>query len=164
MEFCFGQEVTGIRKEGEGYAVQTASGETYRGKILVNAAGVCADMIHNLVCEEKLEIIQGRESTCFWTKGPERMFQGRSLPFPALWEGVLVTRRCTGIVLVGPTALDIQDKEGTNTTKEGLEKVKEKCQEAVRDIPLEQVITSFAGLRAMRRGMICDPGVGRRIF
>ena len=74
-----------------------------------------------------------------------------TLPGP-YGKGVLVTPTVHGNLLVGPTALDIQDKEGTNTTKEGLEKVKEKCQEAVRDIPLEQVITSFAGLRAHEAG------------
>ncbi len=32
-------------------------GESYKGKIVINAAGVYADQIHNLVCGEKMEII-----------------------------------------------------------------------------------------------------------
>ena len=153
MDFWFGQEVTGIRKEGEGYTVQTASGETYRGKILVNAAGVCADMIHNLVCEEKLEIIPRKGEYMLLDKRAGTHVSRTIFTLPGPYgKGVLVTPTVHGNLLVGPTALDIQDKEGTNTTKEGLEKVKEKCQEAVRDIPLEQVITSFAGLRAHEAG------------
>lgn len=153
VEFCFGQEVTGIRKEGEGYTVQAASGETYRGRILVNAAGVCADMIHNLVCEEKLEIIPRKGEYILLDKRAGTHVSRTIFTLPGPYgKGVLVTPTVHGNLLVGPTALDIQDKEGTNTTKEGLEKVKEKCQEAVRDIPLEQVITSFAGLRAHEAG------------
>ena len=145
--------MTGIRKEGEGYTVQAASGETYRGKILVNAAGVCADMIHNLVCEEKLEIIPRKGEYMLLDKRAGTHVSRTIFTLPGPYgKGVLVTPTVHGNLLVGPTALDIQDKEGTNTTKEGLEKVKEKCQEAVRDIPLEQVITSFAGLRAHEAG------------
>ena len=53
-----------------------------------------------------------------------------------------------GNLLVGPTAIDIEDKEATATTREGLDFVVSKAGEAVSDIPMRQVITSFAGLRA----------------
>ena len=51
-----------------------------------------------------------------------------------------------GNLLLGPTAIDIDDKEGTNTTREGLDQVIAKAEMNVKNIPLRQVITSFAGL------------------
>ena len=65
---------------------------------------------------------------------------------------MLVTPTTAGNLLVGPNAEDIADKEGTDTTAEGLAEVAEKSSVAVRDVPLREVITSFSGLRAHQPG------------
>ena len=66
----------------------------------------------------------------------------------------LFTRRGFNIhsLSVGPTADDIEDKEGVNTTAEGLASLYEKSELSVRNIPYRDVITSFAGLRAHEDG------------
>ena len=53
-----------------------------------------------------------------------------------------------GNPLIGPTAVDIKEKEGTNTTADGISQVLETSGYSVKDIPQNQVITGFAGLRA----------------
>lgn len=63
-------------------------------------------------------------------------------------KGVLVTPTVHGNLLVGPTAVDIEDKEGTDTTMQGIEEIRRKAAHSVKDIPFRQVITGFAGLRA----------------
>ena len=65
-----------------------------------------------------------------------------------LGKGVLVTPTVHGNLLVGPTAENIEDREGTNTTAEGLDSLAPTAARSVRNLPLRQVITSFAGLRA----------------
>ena len=65
---------------------------------------------------------------------------------------MLVTPTVHGNLLVGPTAIDIDDKEGTNTTKEGMDQVITKAGQNVKNLPMRQVITSFAGLRAHEDG------------
>ena len=67
-------------------------------------------------------------------------------------KGVLVSPTVHGNLLVGPTAIDIEDKEGTNTTREGLDQVILKAGQSVKNLPMRQVITSFAGLRAHEDG------------
>lgn len=67
-------------------------------------------------------------------------------------KGVLVSPTVHGNLLVGPTATDIENKEGVNTTRAGLDEVSEKSRITVKDLPLRQVITSFAGLRAHEEG------------
>ena len=67
-------------------------------------------------------------------------------------KGVLVTPTVHGNLLIGPTAQDIENKEGTNTTRDGLDQVFIKSSNSVRNIPTRQVITSFAGLRAHEDG------------
>ena len=44
--------------------------------------------------------------------------------------------------------MDIEDKEGTETSLEGMGQVQEKAALSVEGIPGRAVITSFAGLRA----------------
>lgn len=65
-----------------------------------------------------------------------------------LGKGILVSPTVHGNLLVGPTAVDIENPEGVNTTAEGLNDVIEKSALTVKDIPYKSVITSFAGLRA----------------
>ena len=63
-------------------------------------------------------------------------------------KGVLVAPTVHGNTIVGPTAIDIEDKDGTATTQAGLDDVRSKSGIAVKNLPLRQTITSFAGLRA----------------
>ena len=65
-----------------------------------------------------------------------------------LGKGILVSPTVHNNLLVGPTAVDIEDPEGTNTEAAGLQDVIEKSALTVKDIPYRSVITSFAGLRA----------------
>ena len=67
-------------------------------------------------------------------------------------KGILVTPTVHGNLLLGPTAIDVEGKEGTNTTREGLDQVIERAGMNVKDIPLRQAITSFSGLRAHEDG------------
>ena len=67
-------------------------------------------------------------------------------------KGILITPTVHGNLLLGPTAIDIEDKEGTNTTREGLDQVIAGANLNVKNIPMRQVITSFAGLRAHEDG------------
>ena len=65
-----------------------------------------------------------------------------------LGKGVLVTPTVHGNLLVGPNAEDLEDKEGINTTEEGLDDILKRGERSVVNLPKNKVITSFAGLRA----------------
>ena len=67
-------------------------------------------------------------------------------------KGVLVSPTVHGNLLVGPTATDLDDKEGNYTTADGLGEIRGKSGKCVKNIPLRSVITSFAGLRAHEEG------------
>ena len=63
-------------------------------------------------------------------------------------KGVLITPTVHGNLLTGPTAVDIEDKENTQTTQEGLEDLLKRAALSVPQMPVRQIITSFTGLRA----------------
>ena len=66
-------------------------------------------------------------------------------------KGVLTAPTIHGNLYVGPTANDVEDKEGVNTTQEIIDELVYKAQHShlTKDVlPMNKVITSFAGLRA----------------
>ena len=153
VEFRLDTEVTGLWREEKRYVLQLNQKEKIRSRFVVNAAGVYADVIHNRVSERKLIIIPRRGEYCLLDKSAGALVSHTIFSLPGnLGKGVLVTPTVHGNLLLGPTAEDIQDKEGINTTDRGLAAVLEKASKQVRGLPAEQVITSFAGLRACEQG------------
>ncbi len=149
VEFRFNTEVEDITKDEDGiWHIRTCNGE-YKSRYVVNAAGVHADEIHNMVSEDKMHIIERRGDYCLLDKEAGGHVSCTVFAQPTKYgKGVLVTPTVHGNLLVGPTAIDIEEKEGSNTTAEGLSEVAAKSSETVKNIPMRSVITSFAGLRA----------------
>ncbi len=148
VEFRLGTQVQSIEKMKGGYRVQTDQG-TLETKYLINAAGVYADVFHNMVSEKKIHIIPRRGDYCLLDKTAGGLVSHTIFQLPSeKGKGILVTPTIHGNLMLGPTAIDIEDKEATATTAQGLNEVMEKCVKSVKNIPMRQVITSFAGLRA----------------
>ena len=70
----------------------------------------------------------------------------------AMGKGILVTPTCHGNLMIGPSSVDIDDKENVETTAEGLDSVVKTAGLSAKNIPTRQVITSFCGLRAHEDG------------
>lgn len=149
VEFYFNTQVEKIYSDIEGiYHVKTNNGE-YKTRYVVNAAGVYADVIHNMVSSKKIKITPRRGDYCLLDKEVGGHVTHTIFPQPtSLGKGVLVSPTIHGNLIVGPTAVDIDDKEGINTTAEGISDLITKANDHVKNLPLKKVITSFAGLRA----------------
>ena len=148
VEFCFGEEVEAIERKEQGYLIRTGNGG-YEAKVVVNAAGVYADKLHNMVSDSKMEIVPRKGEYLLYDKNVGNLVSHTLFQLPtALGKGILVTPTVHGNLLTGPTALDIPDKEGTQTSADGMKQVTAKAALSVKNIPGREVITSFAGLRA----------------
>ncbi|MDD6217350.1 MAG: NAD(P)/FAD-dependent oxidoreductase [Roseburia sp.] len=148
VEFKFNTEVQDIKKTDEGFEMITSQG-IFKTRYVVNAAGVYADKIHNMVSEKKIHITARRGDYCLLDKSAGNHVSRTIFALPGkLGKGILVAPTIHGNLILGPTAVDIDDKEGTNTTRDGLDQVIQKAGMNVKNLPLRQVITSFAGLRA----------------
>lgn len=148
VEFKFNTEVIDIKKTEESFDVVTNNG-TYQTKYIVNAAGVYADKFHNMVSEEKIHITARKGDYCLLDRTAGGHVSHTIFALPGKYgKGILVSPTVHGNLLLGPTATDIEDKEGNNTTREALDEVISKAGMNVKDLPLRQVITSFSGLRA----------------
>ena len=148
VDFKFNTEVQNIKKVDDHFEIETNNG-VYETKYVVNAAGVYADKFHNMVSEKKIHITPRRGDYCLLDKTAGGHVSRTIFALPGKYgKGILVTPTVHGNLLLGPTAIDIDDKEGVNTTAAGLDEVISKAGQNVKDIPMRQVITSFAGLRA----------------
>ncbi len=148
VEFKMNTEVQDIRREGDHYVISTNQGEI-ESRYVVNAAGVYADAIHNMVSENKIKITPRKGEYLLLDKSAGKHVNSTIFMLPGkMGKGVLVTPTVHGNLLVGPTAKNIENKEGVNTTRSGLNEIMEKSAQTVKNVPYREVITSFAGLRA----------------
>ena len=118
-------------------------------KSVVNCSGVYGDVIHNMVSADKMTIVP--------RKGEYHLLDNRVgdhvnhtvFMLPNKWgKGVLVSPTVAGNLIVGPTADDIEDKEGVDVTADALATIREKSAMSVKNVPFHMTITTFAGLRA----------------
>lgn len=148
VEFRFGREVKTVKRKEKGYLVGTGE-ENYEARVVINAAGIYADQIHNLVSKSFMEITPRKGEYLLYDKKTGGMVSNTLFQLPtALGKGILVTPTVHGNLLTGPTAQDIKDREGTDTSREGLAQVSAKAALSVKSVPGRDVITSFSGLRA----------------
>lgn len=158
VEFFFNTKVEALTPSVDNetgkplWKIRTNNGE-YKASYVINAAGVYADTLHNMVSSRKLKITPRRGDYCLLDKNAGGHVSHTIFPQPTKFgKGVLVSPTVHGNLIVGPTAVDVEDREGVNTTARGIDDLIRKAGENVRDLPMRQVITSFAGLRAHEEG------------
>lgn len=151
VEFKFETKVENIVKKDGYYELDTNKGPL-EAKIVVNAAGVYADVMHNMVSEKKMKIVARKGEYLLMDKELGNYFHATIFPLPGpMGKGVLTAPTIHGNMFVGPSATDIEDKEGVNTTQEIINDLVDKASNSylTKDrLPMNKVITSFAGLRA----------------
>lgn len=158
VSFFLNTKVTRIEKTADRYIIETLhvdtdTVETFEARTVINAAGVYADVLNNMVSRKKLHITARKGEYCLLDKDAGTHVSHTIFQLPSkMGKGVLVTPTVHGNLLVGPTAVDVENKEAVNTTQQGLDSLGETASRSVKNIPMRQVITSFAGLRAHEEG------------
>ena len=150
--FRFDTEVSRIERRGGFFRLHTG-GDFIDARVVISAAGVHGDALHNQLCEEKLTIVPRRGEYCLLDRTCGQLVRHTIFQLPsAMGKGVLVSPTVHGNLLVGPTAVDQEEKDCTATTAAGLRRVAETAARSVPSLPMRDVITSFAGLRAHLTG------------
>ena len=158
VQFFLNTKVGKLEKTEAGFTIQVhhvdnGSDEMIETRIVVNAAGVYADEINNQLSDRKLHITARKGEYMLLDKTVGDYVKSTIFQLPSkMGKGVLVTPTVHGNLLVGPTAVNVEDKDAVNTTMDGLEQIAKVSSRSVKNIPFRQVITSFAGLRAHEDG------------
>ncbi|MFC8536418.1 NAD(P)/FAD-dependent oxidoreductase [Streptomyces sp. NPDC057249] len=122
---------------------------TLRTRLLINAAGLHADAIDRLLGLDTFTVRPRRGQLIVFDKLARDLVRHILLPVPtAAGKGVLVAPTVFGNVLLGPTAEDLDDKQDTGSTAEGLALLREKGRRVLPRLLDEDVTAVYAGLRA----------------
>ena len=136
-----------------GYAVEAKDGRVTEAKTVINCAGLFADEVYaSLEGEHTMSFsIHPRAGEYllldkeFGKTVSRTVFRCPS----KMGKGILVSPTVDGNLLLGPTAVDLEDKTDTSVSAEGIAKVTKQATEQVKVNLRGSVITSFTGLRAV---------------
>ena len=138
--------------------------QTNRGLLpcrwVVNAAGLDSDVVMHKAGVRPEFRITPRRGEYFILDRNEIDIYNVLFPVPTnISKGILVSGTLHENVLVGPNAQDIDDKEDSSVTPDGLNEVWDGAQKLIPSLNPRHVIAIFAGLRAAGNAPCETPGV-----
>ena len=153
VQFYLNHAVLSIQRHSDGKFHIETSGGTFIARYVINAAGINSDLISQMVGDDSFRIHPRKGEYCLYDKKWGSLVTSTIFQPPSgLGKGVLVTPTVDGNLLIGPNAVDIDQRNDVDTTYDGLSFVYEKALESVPLLPKNDVITQFAGLRAIADG------------
>lgn len=152
VEIYTNHQVKGIIKSGDSFEIQTDN-NSFSSKYVINAAGLFADDISNIVGVNDFKITPRKGEEFILDKKREHITNHLLFPLPAkISKGVLIIKTADGNPMIGPTSEDILDKEDLSTTDSGFKKVIASAQKMIPSISENDIIAYFAGLRPVAGG------------
>ncbi|MCK5128696.1 MAG: FAD-dependent oxidoreductase [Clostridiales bacterium] len=149
VEIILDFKVDKITKTDESFKL-CAKDRCIDAKYVVNAAGLYADEISKLCNAGDFTIVPRKGEYMMMDRQESKKLHTVLFQAPSkMGKGVLVAPTVEETIFAGPTALDMADKEDTSTTLEGLEYLKKMSVKSVPSLNLGNVITQFAGIRAV---------------
>lgn len=121
VELRCGEQVTGLTRRPEGGWRVTTPRAAFGARWVLNAAGLFSDEIHRMAGYEGFHIVPRRGELIVFDKLTRPLVSHVLLPVPTgATKGVLVAPTVFGNVMLGPTAVDVENKRATATTVDGL--------------------------------------------
>lgn len=153
-ELLLNSEVTDIKKINGIFKI-TMNQKHIETKYVINCAGIYADKINNMLAvESKLKIFPKRGQYLVLDKTVGNLVNNVILQCKTEKEkGVLLIPTVHNNLMIGPGLEDIEedDKQALETTSEMIHQIKNKAVKTC-DIPFNQVVRSFSGLKAKVEG------------
>lgn len=147
-EFVRNFAVSKISYNGDTFTLSNGESEL-SAKYIVNAAGVFCDEVAALIGDNSIHTVPRKGEYMLCDKSIGSVAKHTIFQCPSkMGKGVLVTPTVDGNLLIGPSALDIEDKEDVSTTSAALADILTAAKKSVPSLTTREVITSFAGLRA----------------
>ena len=142
------EEVIDIIHESDHFIIKTNKAE-YQAKIVINAAGLHSDDIAKLIEPISWKINPRKGEYYVLDHYSQGLVNHVLFPLPSeKGKGILVTMTTSGNYLVGPSSEQINEKDDFSTDSLTLMKIKKEAMSLVPNIPFNQQIRVFSGLRA----------------
>ena len=142
------ETVSRLERRDGGWVVQTSTG-VLGAAWVVNAAGLRSDEVHAMAGHEGFTVTPRRGELIVYDKLARSLIGHILLPVPtATTKGVLVAPTVFGNVMLGPTAVDMDRKDDTSSTPEGIAYLRSLADRLVPDLARQEVTAVYVGLRA----------------
>jgi glycerol-3-phosphate dehydrogenase len=144
-----GARVTRVeRLEQGGFRVHAGTG-TLTTRFLVNAAGLHSDEVDRMLGHDRFTVTPRRGELIVFDKLSSSIVEHILLAVPTgTTKGVLVAPTVFGNVILGPTADDVERKDDTSSTGEGLAYLRAEGERIMPELLGHEVTAVYVGLRA----------------
>ncbi len=140
--------VTGATRDANGWTLATSDGSVASSWV-INAAGLYSDTIDRMFGHERFTVTPRRGQLIVFDKLARSLISSILLPVPTeRTKGVVVLPTVYGNVLLGPTAEDLDDRDDTASTAEGIAGLLKAGRAILPSLLNEEVTATYAGLRA----------------
>jgi glycerol-3-phosphate dehydrogenase len=143
------ERVTALHGPGTaGWRVSTSRGGLTCGWV-INAAGLHSDELHRMAGHDGFTVTPRRGELIVFDKLSRSLVNHVLLPVPtATTKGVLVAPTVFGNVILGPTAVDIERKDDTSSTADGIAALLRSGRRIMPTLLAQETTAVYVGLRA----------------
>ena len=143
-------EVVSIENNDEAYTIKSKDGREVSAKYVINSAGLYSDEVAKMTGDVDFNVHPRSGEYMILDKECGSLVKRTIFHTPTkMGKGILVSPTVDGNLILGPTAVDIEDKEDNSVSVEGFDKIVKGALDNVANIPFNKVITSFCGLRSV---------------
>ncbi len=148
-DYLLNYEVKSIKKQKDHFKI-LGTGDTIEAEWVINAAGVYADKIHNMVSKPEFKILPRRGQYFLLDKSEGNLVNSIIFPCPtSMGKGTLITPTVHGNLILGPSSDNLEDPGDLSTTEEMLNLARSGAKKLVPKINTWNNIRNFAGMRAV---------------
>ncbi|WP_028321929.1 NAD(P)/FAD-dependent oxidoreductase [Desulfatiglans anilini] len=151
VDFHLGQEADAVRHSPDGFTVTTTGGDTFKARVLINAAGLYADRICALLGISEYRIYPCRGEYLILDKRLQGSLSVLVYPAPrkgGAGLGIHLTNTVDGNILIGPSNEYVDAPDDYACTSDIIAQLKKEGHELLPGISTADFIRSFSGLRA----------------
>ncbi len=150
VKFHKNTEVIEITYENNMFVVKTNHQENYKTTHIINAAGVHAETIANMLESHVPYKTHPHKGEYLVLPKTYKDFVKHTLfPVPQkTTKGVLVIPQPDGTIRLGPTSNSQKDLDQANVTQEGIEEIKKTVNMMLESVPYHTVERTYAGIRS----------------
>jgi len=160
VEIRMNAKVTNIERISDGYRVY-AGGTIFYTRGVINCAGLYADEILEMIQEPSIRIFPSSgDYFLLDTKASGHIRHVILHESEEKCKGLTLVPTVDGNILVGSSRIPSKEKEGFETSREGLDEIHRYITEIMPDLPMEHVIRSFGAIRPNPFYVRFDPGSG----
>ncbi len=135
--------------EHDGTQILYSNNEEVRATYVINAAGVFSDHVAAILGDKNYKIVSRKGEYFLFDKKLGGLVNHVVFQCPTkMGKGVLISPTVHGNVIVGPNAIDIEDKDNCSTTARGAIEILNTARHSITKLSTADLITSFAGIRA----------------